>query len=207
MLKLYYYPVGFSLAAHILLEESGTNYDATEVGFGDPAKMNAYRKINPRGLVPALQLEDGEVLTENVAILPYLSKRFGFWPADPVAEARAMSLLGYFAPAVATAAAQMSHPERHTVDAHGISAVQEAGLNAFRSHLAAIDTKLQERRWLIDAYSACDAYAFAFYVYGVHKGLATDTLRAYRAHKDRMLERDAVRTVLDYIGVELPSGR
>ncbi|MFZ3311160.1 MAG: glutathione S-transferase N-terminal domain-containing protein, partial [Xanthobacteraceae bacterium] len=92
MLTLYYAPGACSLASHVVLEESGEKYDAKKVDLaGGEQRTEAYLKINPLGRVPALKLDNGEPLTENTAILPYLGKRFGLWPKDPGAEAKALS--------------------------------------------------------------------------------------------------------------------
>jgi len=76
-MKLYYLPGASSLFPHIVLVEAGLAFDAVKVdehtkifdGGGD------YRSINPLGYVPALQLEDGTVLTETVAIAQYVCDR------------------------------------------------------------------------------------------------------------------------------------
>jgi glutathione S-transferase len=86
------------MAAHIVLQESGEEYQSQRVNCADAEQRSeAYSKINPLGRVPALVLDDGEPLAENTAILPYLGKRFGLWPADPIAEARVLSLIGVLA--------------------------------------------------------------------------------------------------------------
>jgi len=96
MLALYYAPGACSLAAHIVLEESGEKYAARRVDFSKAEQRSeAYLKINPLGRVPALALDSGEPLSENAAILPYLGKRFGLWPKDALGEARALSLIGF----------------------------------------------------------------------------------------------------------------
>src|SRR4029077_161814 len=117
MLTLYFTPGACSMAAHIVLEESGENYEAKKVDLaGGEQRTEAYLKINPQGRVPALLLDNGEPLTENTAILPYLGKRFGLWPKDGVAEARALSLIGFFAASVHPAHAHISRPERYATD-------------------------------------------------------------------------------------------
>src|SRR5262249_55638850 len=98
MLTLYFAPGACSMAAPIVLEESGEKYEPKKVDLaGGEQRTEAYLKINPQGRVPALRLDNGENLAENTAILPYLGKRFGLWPADPLAEAKALSLIGFFA--------------------------------------------------------------------------------------------------------------
>ena len=109
MLTLYYAPGACSLAAHIVLEESGDAYTPREVDFANnEQRTDAYLKINPQGRVPVLGLDKGQPLTENTAILPYLGKRFGLWPSDPLTEARALSLIGFFAASVHPAIARLT---------------------------------------------------------------------------------------------------
>src|SRR4249919_3969388 len=111
MLTLYYAPGACSLASHIVLEESGEKYEGKRVDLAKgEQRTEAYLKIHPLGRVPALLLDNGEPLTENTAILPYLGKRFGLWPKDPVAEAKALSLIGYFASSVHPAHATSRGP-------------------------------------------------------------------------------------------------
>ena len=98
MLTLYYAPGACSMAAHIVLEESGEKYTPRPVDLANgEQRTEAYLKLNPQGRVPVLGLDDGTPLAENTAILPYLGKRFGLWPIDPIAEAKALSLIGFFA--------------------------------------------------------------------------------------------------------------
>jgi hypothetical protein len=61
MLTLYYTPGACSMAAHIVLEESGEEYEAKKVDLaGGEQRTEAYLKINPLGRVPALLLDNGE---------------------------------------------------------------------------------------------------------------------------------------------------
>src|ERR1700675_2538388 len=101
MLTLYYAPGACSMAAHIVLEESGEKYEPRKVDLaGGEQRTDAYLKINPQGRVPVLGLDNGTPLSENTAILPYLGKRFGLWPGYPMAEPKALSLIGFFAASV-----------------------------------------------------------------------------------------------------------
>jgi glutathione S-transferase len=94
MLTLYYAPGACSMAAHIVLEESGEPYEAKQVDLAKgEQRSDEYLKIHPLGRVPAMRLDNGEPLSENTAILPYLGKRFGLWPTDPVGEAKALSTI------------------------------------------------------------------------------------------------------------------
>lgn len=74
-MKLYYAPGACSLAPHIALEEAGLQYDAVPVDLSTKIVAGkSYLKINPKGAVPALELDSGELLTENAVILQYIAE-------------------------------------------------------------------------------------------------------------------------------------
>jgi glutathione S-transferase len=197
MLTLYYAPGACSMAAHIVLEESGEQYQPQKVDLAKGEQRTPeYMKIHPLGRVPALRLDNGEPLSENTAILPYLGKRFGLWPKDAVAEAKALSLIGFFASSVHPAHAHVGRPERYTADQSAFPGIKEAGLKTFHGHLQQIDGMLAGRQWFSDAYTVLDPYAFVFYTWGVRRELPMGELKSYTAFKDRMVARPAVQRVV-----------
>src|ERR1700756_285925 len=146
MLTLYYAPGACSLAAHIVLEESGEAYTPRVVDFSkSEQRSEAYLKLNPLGRVPVLGLDDGLSLPENTAILPYLGKRFGLWPTDPLMEARVLSLIGFLATNVHPSVAHMWRPERYAADPAAHPQIQERGRETFDGYLRQIDGKLAGR--------------------------------------------------------------
>jgi glutathione S-transferase len=80
-MKLYYSPGACSQAPHILLHEIGTAHDSVRVDLRAKTLEDGsdYLVINAKGAVPALELESGEVLTENAVILQFLGDRTN-WP-------------------------------------------------------------------------------------------------------------------------------
>ena len=205
MLTLYYAPGACSMAAHIVLEEAGEKYEPKKVDLaGGEQRTEAYLKINPQGRVPALRLDSGEYVAENTAILPYLGKRFGFWPSDPVAEAKALSLIGLLAASVHPAHAHIGRPERYASDPAVFPQLQEMGRKTFHGYLKQIDGMLSGRQWFADGkYTVLDPYGFVFYTWGARRELPMAELKNYSAFKDRMLERPAVRRVVEDEKVKL----
>jgi glutathione S-transferase len=204
MLKLYFSPGACSMASHIVLEESGEPYEQQKVNLaGGEQRTEAYLKMNPQGRVPLLQLDNGEHLAENTAILPYLGKRFGLWANDPIAEAKALSLIGFFAASVHPAHAHVGRPERYTPDTGAHASIKETGLKTFHGYLQQIDGKLAGREWFGDKYSVLDPYGLVFYVWGVRRELPMGELKNYTAFKDRMKQRPAVARTLEQENIKV----
>ena len=76
-MKLYYSPGACSLSPHIVLREAGLSFDLVKKDLHSQTLEDGsdYRTINPKGYVPALVLDDGQVLTEGPAIVQYLADR------------------------------------------------------------------------------------------------------------------------------------
>lgn len=75
-MKLYYKTGACSLTVRIILNELGLPFEAEEVDFKTKKTQQGddYLKINPKGSVPALKMNDHEILTENIAIIQYLAE-------------------------------------------------------------------------------------------------------------------------------------
>ncbi len=204
MLTLFYAPGACSMAPHVALEEGGEKYEAKRMDLAKGEQKTAeYMKIHPLGRVPALKLDDGSPLTENTAILPFLGKRFGLWPTDPVKEAQSLSIIGFFAASVHPAHAHIGRPERYTEDKSAFPGLQAMGKKTYHEYMKQIDGMYARREWLSDKYSVLDPYAFVFYVWGVRRELPMAELKHYSAFKDRMLKRPAVQRVVADEGVKL----
>jgi glutathione S-transferase len=93
-MKLYYAPGACSLAPHIALREAGIDVDLEQVDLGTKrtASGEDYTKVNPKGYVPALGLDDAQVLTEVAAVLQYVADQR---PASRLAPKAAGSMERY----------------------------------------------------------------------------------------------------------------
>jgi glutathione S-transferase len=78
MLKLYYAPGACSLSDHVALFEVGAKFEAEAVDLKTKrtASGEDFRTINPKGYVPALLLDDCEILTENIAVLDWIADQY-----------------------------------------------------------------------------------------------------------------------------------
>ncbi|KAB8124564.1 glutathione S-transferase [Komagataeibacter medellinensis] len=100
-MKLYYTPGACSLASHIILNETGLPYTLEQVDLKTKKTANGqdYLRINPRGAVPALEIAPGVVLTQNVAVLPYIGAQSDIAAFHPAAgsleQARLLEALGF----------------------------------------------------------------------------------------------------------------
>jgi glutathione S-transferase len=94
-MKLYYSPGACSQAPHILLHEIGLAHDAARVDLKSKTVEDgrSYLQVNPKGSVPALELDNGEVLTENAVILQYLGDRAASDVLPPLGQFRRYRVL------------------------------------------------------------------------------------------------------------------
>ena len=208
MLKLFYGAGACSLASHITLEEIGKPYETYSVAMAKGEhKSPEYLKMNPRGKVPTLQI-DNEFLVENIAIQDYLVKsspEANLAPKDPLGEARWISVNAWLSNTVHPAFGRWNRPGNITADEAAHPAIKEAGKKAFWDCLTEIDGMLAGGQWVHGAqYTTSDAYVMVFYGWGLRiPELNLKELKNYMAHKDRMLQRPAVKTVLEREGSAL----
>jgi glutathione S-transferase len=170
MLKLYFSPGACSLAPHILLEEIGQPYEVQKVDLKTGEQRSPeYAKVNWKGKVPALQLDDGQILTENVAILPYLAERHperGLIATDVLGRARAFEWLGWCASTVHASFWPVFRPTNYC-DEEAAPRVKAIALETLQRHFDKIDELLRGRSHpLGDRFGVGDPYLVVFYRWG-----------------------------------------
>ncbi|MBS0223302.1 MAG: glutathione S-transferase C-terminal domain-containing protein [Proteobacteria bacterium] len=200
MLKLYYAPGACSTASHIGLEESGATFDSQALSFAkNEQKTPEYLRVNPRGRVPALVIDEGTIV-ENTAILDYVAGKYApqLMPKDPVQRARAISLMAWFSNNVHPAFTHIGRPERFASDVAAHENLKATGRENFHAALKEIDGLLAGKTWIMgEQFTVVDGYALVFYGWGKRIGLPMAELKNYTAWKDRMLARPAVKRVLE----------
>lgn len=111
-LKLYYAPGACSLADHIALHKAGAAFDIERVDIRTHTTEHGvdFRAISAKGYVPALILADGQVLTENVAVLDYLATLYPkLAPGGPLGRSRMIEALAFISTEVHHAFKPMWH--------------------------------------------------------------------------------------------------
>lgn len=97
-MKLYYCPWACSLAAHIVLHEAGVPFESESVDIRTKITASGadFNAVTPKGYVPALRIDTGELVTENIAVLDYLAGVYPRFAVDgPLGRTRLVEALAY----------------------------------------------------------------------------------------------------------------
>jgi glutathione S-transferase len=161
-MKLYFSPLACSLASRIALYEAGANATFVEV---DPKTKKTsddqdFHEIAPLGLVPVLELSDGQRLTENGAILQYIAEAFPeaalapLAPSDTLGRARLRQWLSF----IGTELHKGLFMPLLSKDAS--DGAKSFALSKRDSRLDLLERHLEGREWLLDSFSVADAYLY-----------------------------------------------
>jgi glutathione S-transferase len=192
---LYYSPGACSLADHIALREADMKFDLVKVDLKTHKLEdgNPFTEINPKGYVPALQLDDGEVLTENVAILSFIADRYpALMAPGQFGRYRLLEMLAY----ISTEIHKAFHP-LFSQDAG--DAEKKKAAEAIAHKLAFVATKF-EGPYLFGANATvADAYLFVMLMWAVKNKIAIpDKLTTF---SERMKSRPTVQVALRHEGL------
>jgi glutathione S-transferase len=197
---LYYSPGACSQAPHILLHEIGLDHDAKRVDLKAKKLEDGsdYLKVNPKGAVPALQLESGEVLTENAVILQYLGDRAS-WPevlppAGDFRRYRVLELVNFITTELHKRFGFLFNPNATDEFKQFVTA-------DLKKKLDYIDQRLGAGPFLMgDDLTLPDAYLFVIAGWA-EKMIGLDQWPNLRAFRERMMQRPSVRHVLKFEGL------
>lgn len=166
-LKLFHFPGGCSRVTMTALEAAGCDFEDEMVNLMKGEHMSpAYRRQNPRGKIPAL-LIDGELLTENAAILTWIHTTYPdaklFPPTHSALEtARQLSDLFWLSAGWHPSVRAMKMPIRWTIGDE--APVRERGRDLMNPMVDALEARLADGTWYYgDAWSIIDVYFYWAY--------------------------------------------
>ncbi|MFK0204731.1 glutathione transferase GstA [Agrobacterium sp. NPDC090283] len=210
-MKLYYMPAACSLSPHIVANELGLEVEFIKVDHNDHATEQGrnFHSISPHGYIPALQLDDGNVLWEGSAIVQYLADQRperGLAPANGTFERyKLQEMLSFLSTEIHKGFIPLLY-------AHLAGAYIDVARPKLEKRFAWINGHLADKQFLMgDQFSVADAYLFALAGWGQAPWLKSyynapiqlDDLKNLRAWYEGVKGRAAVRQSILQEGLEL----
>ena len=200
-MKLYYAPGACSLSPHIVASELGLDVQLEKVDLKAHVAANGadYFAINPKGYVPALQMENGEVLTEGPAIVQYLADRkpeSGLAPANGTTERyRLQEMLGYINSEI--------HKTYSTLfNAKTTPEVRQEKTEYLAKRYQLIEKQLAGRDYLFgNRFTVADAYLFTVTNWAHHLKVDLSAFPNLVAFQKRVAARPAVQAAMKAEGL------
>jgi len=188
-MKLYYAPGACSLADHIALLEAGAKFEAEAVDIHTKktASGEDFLTINPKGYVPALLLDDCEILTENVAVLDWIAEQYPHLRRDGVlSRARQLEMLAFISAELHAGFKPLWHD--------GTETEKEKARETLAKRFQFAATRLNGDYLFGDELSVADCYLYVMLRWTEKFGIAVpDALLRFQW---RMGERPAVQAAL-----------
>lgn len=193
-MKLYYSPLACSLADHIALVEAGASFEreAVDLKTKRTASGADFADVTRKGYVPALVLDSGEILTENIAVLDWIASQYPALRADgPLGRTRVIEALTYISTEIHRAFKPMWHQGK-----------EEEKAKASRTITALLELFAADLRtdYLFgDRPSAADFYLFVMLLWA--RRFRVSVPKPLEALRIRIAARPAVRTAMQHEGL------
>jgi glutathione S-transferase len=170
-MDLYFAPMSCAMATRAALYEAGVpaTFRRVDLRTGRLEDGTDFRSINPMGQVPTLRTDDGDLLTENVAVLPFiadLKPEAGLAPQDRAGRYRLQQWLGFIASELHKV---VFYPLVHPLGNDGAKAFAREMMGA---RFAFLERELAGREHLLDRFTVADIYLAT--VLGWTRGFAID---------------------------------
>jgi len=193
-MKLYYSPSACSMAPHIVLRELGLPFEAVQVDLKTHrlADGTDYYQINPKGYVPALQLEDGLLLTEDAAILQYLGDRKPGLLAAPgsMERYRTIEWLTFISSELHKGFSPLFNGDMP-------EAAKKIFLDKLKNRFALLDKHLASHEFLMGKqFTVADAYAFTILNWKNFLNVDLNPWKNVEAYMNRMTARPKIRETI-----------
>ena len=188
------------MVPYIALEEAGADFEVRVVNVlvGEQMKEE-YLRLNPKHKVPLLAIDD-QVLTENVAILQWISRNFPAANLLPsgLEEFKAISLLAWCASGIHPSLTPNFIPQRYCDLPGSEESVRRCAQKVLRENLGIAEDMLRGREWFFQDFTIPDAYFFWCFRRAQQFGTDVSAFENCIAHFGRVSERPSVQRVIQF---------
>jgi glutathione S-transferase len=204
-MKLYFSPGACSLSPHIVLREAGLSFDLEKVDLASKktASGTDFKTINPKGYVPALQLDNGQVLTEGPAIVQYVADQAADKQLAPAAGSieryRLMEWLNFISTELHKSFSPLFKPAMP-------EEAKAMARETLANRLGVVAAQLQHSTYLTgEQFSVADAYLFTVLNWSRRVNVDLTPWPAVEAYMKRVAARPAVRAAMTAEGLIKPA--
>lgn len=193
-MKLYYSPGACSLADHIALHEAGLGFSHVKVDLKakKTEQGDDYSAINPKGYVPALVLDSGELLTENIAVLDWIAHQSpSLKPAGALGHTRLLELLAFISTEI--------HKGFGPFFKGGSDEEKKKAAETIAKRFAWLADNMQGEYLTGSEPSVADFYLFVMLLWAGKNDV--DVPERLAAFRDRMMQRESVQTAMRHEGL------
>ena len=200
-MKLYYAPGACSLSPHVVLRETGMTFDLDKVDLGEKKTSDGsdFTKFSPLGYVPALELDDGNVLTEGAAIVQYLADQAPAAKLMPEAGTtdryKAQEWLIFISSELHKGFSPLFNPALS-------DEMKSSVVSRLKSRFDYVEKQLAGKQYLMgDTFSVVDAYGFTILNWSNIKDIDLSPWPNISAYMTRVAERPKVHEALKAEGL------
>lgn len=193
-MKLYFAPGACSLADHIALHQAGLSFQHEKVDLKAKRTESGedYASINPKGYVPALRLDSGELLTENIAILDWIAHQSAAVALPgPMGHTHLLEALAFISTEL--------HKSFKPFFAGADDAAKSHAKTLIRKRMDVLADTMKGPYLFGDTMSVADCYLFTMLTWA--KKFDLDIPEKFAAFRDMMMEQQSVRTAMEHEGL------
>jgi glutathione S-transferase len=195
-MKLFYHPGACSLSPHIVAREAGIDLTLENVDLQNKLTAGGvdFLTINPKGYVPTLQLDNGEILTEGPAIIQYLADQKPATKLTPAAGTleryRLQEMLTYLNSEIHKTYSPLFNPAVTPAE-------REAKIAYLYKRYALIEDQLSKHKFLLgDQFTVADAYLFTVTGWADHLKIDLSRFPKLQAFQKTVFGRPAVQKAM-----------
>lgn len=200
MLKLYYVPGTCALCPHIILHETGLAYTLEKVGRKDKKTETGsdYNAINPKSNVPALVMNDGQLLTEVAVIVQYLADQAPAKklapPAGTLERYRLQEWLNFISSEIHKGCSPLFNPKLN-------DEAKTALMPRLKQRIGYAADALKNKEYLMGTYTVADAYLYTVLRWAPRLGFDLLPWPVLKDYMERIAARPAVKAAIKEEGL------